>query len=130
MLITVIQLLLVNHLTAQTPATSLSTFNFYSLWSPLAVPLVKATWAKDAEQVVFFSDVEDADIPTVTVGVSNVKRGHCAKTMAILKHVLSNGLLDTRTRWLVVADDDTLLRRDVCLLFLISGNSGHSRGRF
>lgn len=82
------------------------------------VPLVKATWAKDAEQVVFFSDVEDADIPTVTVGVSNVKRGHCAKTMAILKHVLSNGLLDTRTRWLVVADDDTLLSIPRLLDFL------------
>ncbi|CAN7985194.1 unnamed protein product, partial [Ixodes hexagonus] len=73
------------------------------------VPLVKATWVKDAGRVVFFSDVEDSNIPTVTVGVSNVQRGHCAKTMAILKHILSNGLLDVHTMWLVVADDDTLL---------------------
>ncbi|KAH7959394.1 hypothetical protein HPB49_010802 [Dermacentor silvarum] len=70
------------------------------------VPVIKATWAGDAHRVLFFSDVEDDRVPTVTVGVANVERGHCAKTMAILRHVVSHGLL---ARWLLVADDDTLI---------------------
>ncbi|KAL1414621.1 hypothetical protein MTO96_007294 [Rhipicephalus appendiculatus] len=70
------------------------------------VPVIKATWAGDAHQVLFFSDVEDDRVPTITVGVANVERGHCAKTLAILRHVVSHGLL---ARWLLVADDDTLI---------------------
>lgn len=70
------------------------------------VPVIKATWAGDAHRVLFFSDVEDDRVPTVTVGVANVERGHCAKTLAILGHVVSHRLLE---RWLLVADDDTLI---------------------
>ncbi|XP_065280469.1 beta-1,3-glucosyltransferase [Dermacentor albipictus] len=70
------------------------------------VPVIKATWAGDAHRVLFFSDVEDDRVPTVTVGVANVERGHCAKTLAILRHVVSHGLLE---RWLLVADDDSLI---------------------
>lgn len=70
------------------------------------VPVIKATWAEDAHRVLFFSDVEDDSVPTVTVGVANVERGHCAKTLAILRHVVSHALL---ARWLLVADDDTLI---------------------
>lgn len=70
------------------------------------VPLIKATWAGAGSRVVFFSDVEDPRIPTLSVGVGNVERGHCAKTMAILKLVLLHGLMDS---WLVIADDDTLI---------------------
>ncbi|KAH6932108.1 hypothetical protein HPB50_002870 [Hyalomma asiaticum] len=71
------------------------------------VPVIKATWARDAHRVLFFSDVEDDRVPTVTVGVANVERGHCAKTLAILRHVVSHRLLE---RWLLIADDDTLIR--------------------
>lgn len=41
----------------------------------LTVPVVKATWEKDAEFVEFYSDVTDASIPTVTLGVANTERG-------------------------------------------------------
>lgn len=43
--------------------------------SPFAVPVVKATWEKDAEFLEFYSDVTDASIPTVTLGVTNTERG-------------------------------------------------------
>lgn len=76
------------------------------------MPVIKATWAGASSRVLFFSDVEDARIPTFSVGVANVERGHCAKTMAILRHVLSHGLLGS---WLLIADDDTLLRQAVAL---------------
>lgn len=71
------------------------------------VPVVKSTWAKDAERVIFYSDVDEPSIPTVTLGVDNVERGHCAKTMAILKHALPQ--LTGQRKWLVISDDDTLL---------------------
>ncbi|XP_077534991.1 beta-1,3-glucosyltransferase-like isoform X2 [Haemaphysalis longicornis] len=70
------------------------------------VPVIKATWAGASSRVLFFSDVEDTRIPTLSVGVANVERGHCAKTWAILRHILSQGLLGS---WLLIADDDTLL---------------------
>ncbi|KAK8763896.1 hypothetical protein V5799_033493 [Amblyomma americanum] len=70
------------------------------------VPVIRATWAGDAHRVTFFSDVEDERVPTVSVGVANVERGHCAKTMAILRHVMERRLLG---RWLLLADDDTLI---------------------
>ncbi|KAH7956919.1 hypothetical protein HPB52_013556 [Rhipicephalus sanguineus] len=78
------------------------------------VPVIKKTWAGDAHRVLFFSDVEDDRVPTVTVGVANVERGHCAKTLAILRHVVSHGLL---ARWLLVADDDTLIRHVFSYLY-------------
>lgn len=39
------------------------------------VPVVKATWEKDAEFLEFYSDVADASIPTVSLGVANTERG-------------------------------------------------------
>ncbi|KAL1480275.1 hypothetical protein MTO96_051173, partial [Rhipicephalus appendiculatus] len=60
----------------------------------ILLPVIKATWAEDAHRVLFFSDVEDDRVPTITVGVANVERGHCAKTLAILRHVVIPRLLD------------------------------------
>ncbi|XP_037324237.2 beta-1,3-glucosyltransferase isoform X2 [Pungitius pungitius] len=72
------------------------------------VPVVKATWEKDAGFIEYYSDVADASIPTVSVGVPNTERGHCGKTFAILKRFLSKAV--PQTDWLLVVDDDTLIR--------------------
>ena len=39
-----------------------------------------------ASQLIYFSNSEDADIPTKDLGVPNTPRGHCAKTAAILRY--------------------------------------------
>lgn len=40
-----------------------------------SVPVVKATWEKDAEFIEYYSDVTDASIPTIDLGVPNTERG-------------------------------------------------------
>lgn len=78
--------------------------------SPGPVPVVQQTWAGDAGgSIAYYSDVEEASIPTVPTGVANTEQGHCAKLAAILADFLRRPELRGR-RWLVVADDDTLLR--------------------
>lgn len=39
------------------------------------VSVVRATWEKDAGFLEFYSDVTDASIPTVSLGVPNTERG-------------------------------------------------------
>lgn len=41
----------------------------------LSVPVVKATWEKDAGFLEYYSDVTDASIPTISLGVPNTERG-------------------------------------------------------
>lgn len=41
----------------------------------LTVPVVKATWEKDAGFLEYYSDVTDASIPTISLGVPNTERG-------------------------------------------------------
>lgn len=58
---------------------------------------------------MLFSDAEDPAYGTVFQGVPNTDKGHCRKTMAII------GKMGTEEKWkglswLVIADDDTLLR--------------------
>ncbi|XP_034746813.1 beta-1,3-glucosyltransferase [Etheostoma cragini] len=71
------------------------------------VPIVKATWEKDAGFLEYYSDVTDASIPTVSLGVPNTDRGHCGKTFAILRQFLSKAL--PKADWLLIVDDDTLI---------------------
>lgn len=71
------------------------------------VPVVRATWEKDAALLEFYSDVTDDSIPTINLGVPNTDRGHCGKTFAILKRFLSDAVL--KTDWLLIVDDDTLI---------------------
>uniref|UniRef100_A0A1B6JMB4 Fringe-like glycosyltransferase domain-containing protein n=1 Tax=Homalodisca liturata TaxID=320908 RepID=A0A1B6JMB4_9HEMI len=73
------------------------------------VPVVQKTWAKDASNIEFFSDVQDDSIPTTAVGVANTVRGHCAKTLAILKLAAERVQQMPNLQWLVLVDDDTLL---------------------
>ncbi|KAM6911889.1 beta-1,3-glucosyltransferase [Lycodopsis pacificus] len=71
------------------------------------LPVVKATWEKDAEFLEYYSDVADASIPTINLGVPNTERGHCGKTFAILRRFLSKAV--PKTDWLLIVDDDTLI---------------------
>uniref|UniRef100_A0A8B9H058 Beta 3-glucosyltransferase b n=1 Tax=Astyanax mexicanus TaxID=7994 RepID=A0A8B9H058_ASTMX len=72
------------------------------------VPVVKKTWAKDAALLEYYSDAADPAIPTVDLRVPNTGRGHCAKTFSILRRFASGGV--TRAPWLLIVDDDTLIR--------------------
>ncbi|KAM4544898.1 beta-1,3-glucosyltransferase isoform 1-T1 [Odontesthes bonariensis] len=71
------------------------------------VPVVKATWEKDAGFIEYYSDVTDASIPTINLGVPNTERGHCGKTFAILRRFLSKAV--PKADWLLIVDDDTLI---------------------
>ncbi|XP_029375387.1 beta-1,3-glucosyltransferase isoform X2 [Echeneis naucrates] len=71
------------------------------------VPVVKATWEKDAGYVEYYSDVTDASIPTISLGVANTERGHCGKTFGILHRFLSDAV--PKADWLLIVDDDTLI---------------------
>lgn len=44
------------------------------------VPVLKASWGKDAKEIEYFSDAEDGSIPTIVLGIPNTERGHSAFT--------------------------------------------------
>jgi len=39
------------------------------------VTVIKKTWASDAKHLIYFSDVADDSIPTVSLGIPNTERG-------------------------------------------------------
>jgi len=60
-----------------------------------------------------FSDVHDDAVPTIPTGVVNAERGHCEKSLTILRLVLDEIAKNSTLKnveWIVMADDDTLLR--------------------
>lgn len=69
------------------------------------LPVIQSTWLKDATNYAIYSDVEDAAYGTASLGIPNTERGHCGKTMAIIRHAAQ---LDS-FQWLAVVDDDTLI---------------------
>lgn len=72
------------------------------------LPVIKETWAKSALNVQFISEEEDDAFGTLVLPEvkHNTERGHCMKTEAIFKHF--NKTSDDM-KWLVIADDDTIL---------------------
>jgi UDP-glucose:O-linked fucose beta-1,3-glucosyltransferase len=77
------------------------------------LPVILKTWAQYALHLRLFSDVEDSSIPTVATGVQNTESGHCEKSMRILKMVvdeISRNHTLKNIEWVVLADDDTILR--------------------
>uniref|UniRef100_F1KWS1 N-acetylgalactosaminide beta-1,3-galactosyltransferase n=1 Tax=Ascaris suum TaxID=6253 RepID=F1KWS1_ASCSU len=80
----------------------------FSGYHKTRVVVVKRTWAKTVKYIEYFSDTTDHYVPTIDLGINNTQRGHCSKTLAILKHFLQHDEV-THSRWLVVVDDDTLL---------------------
>ncbi|KAJ4439586.1 hypothetical protein ANN_07713, partial [Periplaneta americana] len=73
------------------------------------IPIVKNTWAKYAVHIGFFSEEEDKSIPTIDLGIPNTEHGHCGKTMAILRYVAMFAPAAPDIKWVVIADDDTIL---------------------
>jgi UDP-glucose:O-linked fucose beta-1,3-glucosyltransferase len=60
-----------------------------------------------------FSDVEDATIPTIATEIANEERGHCEKSLKILRLIvdeIARNYTLKNVEWIVMADDDTLLR--------------------
>ncbi len=74
------------------------------------LPVIQKTWSLAASNIVYVSEKADPEFGTTQLpGISkNTERGHCAKTMAILKHFNENRKSKDWT-WLVIADDDTIL---------------------
>lgn len=77
------------------------------------LPIILRTWAQFTIHLRIFSDVRDDSVPTISSQVPNTERGHCEKSLKILQLVLDeiakNSTLKS-VEWIVMADDDTLLR--------------------
>lgn len=52
----------------------------------------------------------DSSVGSISLGVPNTERGHCGKTLAILGYASTQYTVDPSIKWLVIADDDTILR--------------------
>ena len=111
------------------------------------VPVIKNTIGRHTSRVVYYSETVDSSIPTEDTGVPNTESGkillwmsppllspviflyviaftkkfsstgHCAKLWAIMRNSKVNKKASGK-KWLVVVDDDTILRsvgRLVCL---------------
>lgn len=76
------------------------------------VSVVKTTWGKDTYLIEYYSDQENASIPTIDLGVPNTERGHCGKTQAILKRAVDSEHISSR-EWLLIADDDTIINLEL-----------------
>nr|XP_039258313.1 beta-1,3-glucosyltransferase-like [Styela clava] len=72
------------------------------------VKVVMDTWGPKVKNIVFYSNYTDPSIPTIDCGVPNTIRGHCGKSDAILKDFLKRAEVNDY-KWLVVADDDTIM---------------------
>ena len=71
--------------------------------------VVGETWAKAALNVKYFSEEADPKYGTIVLpGVRNTERGHCGKTLAIIKYFHQRAS-EEGLKWLVIADDDTML---------------------
>ena len=102
------------------------------------MPIVQQTWgATDSIRIQYYSDEADPEYSTIYGGVPNSERGqrrtlgklkrklyfhlsgHCEKTMAIINAFYHNDELSD-INWLVIADDDTLLRSvSFCVCFIL-----------
>ncbi|WKY13871.1 hypothetical protein Q1695_004594 [Nippostrongylus brasiliensis] len=85
-------------------------FKTYSGFHNIRLPVIKRTWGALLPNIAYFSDLANYVIPTIDSGVKNTDKGHCAKTLVILKHFVD--LLDAgkeKYLWLLIADDDTLV---------------------
>jgi len=54
------------------------------------VAVIKKTWESDVKHIVYFSDVDDDSVPTVTLGVPNTERGSSTvDTLCVLNTLCS-----------------------------------------
>ena len=81
------------------------------------VNVVKKTWGKYPKNIIYYSNVTDASVPSVDCGVPNTPKGHCGKMEAIIKFAhLQDDLKDFL--WLVIADDDSIIGLSALLKML------------
>ncbi|CAI2355409.1 unnamed protein product [Caenorhabditis sp. 36 PRJEB53466] len=79
----------------------------YTGYHQSRLPVLRDTWTARIPRVEYCSDKRDEQIPTIDLGVANTDRGHCGKTWAIFKRFLEKP--GDGTKWLLIADDDTLM---------------------
>ncbi|ESP02546.1 hypothetical protein LOTGIDRAFT_138251, partial [Lottia gigantea] len=72
------------------------------------IPVVKGTWGKENIDTEYFSETEDSSIPTINLGVANTERGHCEKTISIIRRFINEDKYKNK-KWLLIADDDTVI---------------------
>uniref|UniRef100_A0A1X7VJ20 N-acetylgalactosaminide beta-1,3-galactosyltransferase n=1 Tax=Amphimedon queenslandica TaxID=400682 RepID=A0A1X7VJ20_AMPQE len=75
------------------------------------IPIQLRTWTAPAAglRLQYYSDVADSNYRTVSIGLPNTERGHCAKLLEIFRVSFNDHEFD----WLVIADDDTLIRYNI-----------------
>ena len=88
------------------------------------LPIIFETWSQSAFNIEYFSEVSESEYGTTVLPEvkQNTERGHCMKTEAILKYFNKNKKLKG-WKWLVIADDDTLMSVQKMLEFLKCYNS-------
>ncbi len=82
------------------------------------IPVLKKHGFKRLDRVLFFSEAQDASVPTIQVPIPNSgDQGHCAKLHWILQWMYTH----TTTTWIIVADDDTALDTSALQLDIQAG---------
>uniref|UniRef100_A0A0K0EQ47 N-acetylgalactosaminide beta-1,3-galactosyltransferase n=1 Tax=Strongyloides stercoralis TaxID=6248 RepID=A0A0K0EQ47_STRER len=71
------------------------------------LPIILNTWAKNINNYGLFSDIEDSKYSTIKLNIPNASKGHCEKTMGIIKYFVENKRFEF-FKWLIIGDDDTL----------------------
>lgn len=73
------------------------------------MPVVQETWGRSALNVEYFSEIADPKYKTRTLpNVKNTDKGHCKKTQSIIEYFHQKAP-ELGWKWLVIADDDTIL---------------------
>ncbi|CAL1546930.1 unnamed protein product [Lymnaea stagnalis] len=83
--------------------------------------VVKETWAKRCNKVIFFSSENNAEFPTVGLDVPEGRDHLTAKTMKGFRHVYEKHFDDAD--WFMKADDDTYVIVENLRYFLSSQNT-------